>query len=298
MSATPVEFSHPGLRIIGFSAAGEESYYVLPEMDLSFEFGRCPREVLSVNHVFLSHGHMDHAAGAAYYFAQRMFIDNSPGTLYLHEKLIEPMQRLLAVWGEIDGGCPPANFVAIEPGRDIVLRRDLTVRPFAVRHPFRSRERGVIPAMGYALIDTRQKLHEEYASLTGPQLVELKKQGVSITHTVEVPLLAYCGDTAPGDFLHLDCVRKAKVLLLECTFLEPDHVSRARAGAHMHVRDLREILPSLQNEKILLTHVTRRTLPHDARRLLEKELGPTIDDRVSFFMDAPRKRRHPRRPAE
>jgi ribonuclease Z len=153
-----------------------------------------------------------------------------------------------------------------------------------------------VHGLGYAAIEVRHKLKDEFRGLTGPQLVEIKKRGVEITRRVELPLIAYCGDTAPGDFLNLDHVRSAKILLLECTFVEPDHLDRARAGYHMHMNDLREWIPRLNNDRILLTHLSRRSIFAEARDLLRRELGPDAEERVTFLMDARyRRRRAPRR---
>ncbi len=288
------EFVHDDIRLVGASLAGEESYIVAPELNLAFDIGRAPRETVNVDHVFLTHGHMDHAAGIAYYFAQRMFVDNAPGHLYVPRLLVDPVQQLLRIWADIDGHEPPANVHAAQPGADIRLRRDLIVRPFEVNHPCRRHDGSVVPALGYTAIEVRRKIFPEYRELTGPQIVELKRQGVEITRRVEIPLVTYCGDTAPGDFLEFDHVRRSKVLLLECTFIEPDHRDRARAGYHIHVSDLRDLLPRLENEKIALTHLSRRTTLPAAREILRRELGAAWDDRISFFMEhrpRPRRRR-------
>ncbi len=296
--ATPIaEFTHEGLRLLGSSLAGEETFIVAPELNLAFDIGRGQREVLSVDHVFLTHGHMDHAAGIAYYFSQRMFIDNQPGHLYAPTPLVEPIRRLLRDWADIDGHEPPANIHPAEPGQDIPLRRDLLVRPFEVNHPCRRRDRQTVRALGYTAIEVRQKLIDEYHNLSGPQLVELKRQGVQITRRVEIPLVTYCGDTAVGDFLALDFVRNSKILLLECTFVEAEHRDRARAGCHVHVTDLPALLPRLNNEKIVLIHLSRRTAIAAARALLRRELGDSFGDRITFFME--HRRRGPRaRPVE
>lgn len=298
MSVQLAEFSELGLRILGLSLAGEETCIVAPEMNFGLDVGRAPRELLAVDHVFLSHGHMDHSAGIAYYFAQRLFIDNAPGTLYVPRPLVQPVRRLLRAWAEIDGNEPPANIVGLEPGQDVALRRDLVMRPFRVNHPCRRSDGSVIDSLGYCAIEVRQKLKPEHQDLTGPQLVELKKRGVEITRRVEIPLVCYCGDTAPGEFLSLPFVREARVLLLECTFFEPDHVGRARAGNHIHVRDLREILPNLANERIILTHLSRRTSLADAKAHTARELGPQLAERVRFLADYRRRRSSPRRAAE
>jgi ribonuclease Z len=285
MSLPVAEHEFQGIRLLGSSFAGEETFVVAPELNLAFDVGRAQREVVAVDHVLLSHGHMDHAAGVAFYFAQREFVDNDPGHVYVPQQLVEPIRLLLRVWADIDGHEPPANVHAAIPGEDIVLRRDLVVRPFEVNHPCRRHDRSVVPGLGFAAIEVRRKLKDEFHGLTGPQIVELKAKGVEVTRRVELPLVAYCGDTAPGRFLELHYVRSAKVLLLECTFVEADHLDRARAGYHMHISDLRELLPRLANGRILLTHLSRRSTLSEARRILRRELGTEADERVRFLMD-------------
>ena len=301
MNGRPAEFEHAGIRVIGSSIAGAETWIVAPELNLAFDFGCCPPEVLNVDNVFLSHGHMDHAAGLAYYFSQRMFIDNAPGTLYAPEPLLAPIRQLLDLWGEIDGNPPPARLIPAHAGEDIELRRDLLVRPFQVNHPARRRDRTIVQALGYSAIEVRKKLRAQFHDLTGPQLVELKRKGIEIEERLEIPLIAYCGDTAPGDFLALPHVREAKILLLECTFIEPDHQAKARAGNHIHVSQLRGIVPGLRNERIVLTHLTRRTFLGAARDAVRKEVGDNEMGRISFLLEHRRRsgggQRDARRPA-
>ena len=106
--------------------------------------------------------------------------------------------------------------------------------------------------------------------------------------------MTYCGDTGVGDFLELEHVRRSKVLLLECTFVDPDHRDRARAGNHIHIADLPRVYPKLENERIVLTHLTRRTGLHEARAALVDQLGKDALGRVSFLAEHRRPRR--RRP--
>lgn len=286
------ELTHQNLRIVGFSLAGEETFLALPELNLAFDMGRAPREVIAIDHVFLTHGHMDHAAGIAYYFAQRWFLDNDPGNLYVAEGLRDPVQRLLRVWSEIDGHEPPARVHVVRPGEDVVLRRDLLVRPFEVNHPGPRAAHGPgSNALGFSAIEVRHKLRPEYQELTGPQIVDLKKKGVEVTRRVEIPLVAYCGDTGPGAFFELDFVRNARILLLECTFLAAEHRERARAGAHMHLSDLKNVLPFLRNERIVLTHISRRLTTREARDILRAELAAEYEGRVCLLMDFRRRER-------
>ncbi len=272
-------------RLVGYSLAGEETVIGLPELNVCFDVGRAPREIISIDNVCLSHGHMDHAAGVAYYFSQRGFIGTSPGRIIVHQDYVRDIRRLMDIWADIEGHPAPGYIEGVLPGRDVKIRRDLLIRPFSVDHGAR--------ALGFTVVESRHKLKPEFVGLTGPQIVERKKQGIAIQDWIEVPLVAYCGDTAAGDFLGLPHVRDAELLLIECTFYEHEHLRRARVGNHVHVSDLREILRRIRCKHVVLTHVTRRTDMRLARRILQDAVEPADLERISFLMDRPPRRRPP-----
>lgn len=274
------------LWLVGYSVAGVESVVAAPQLNLCFDIGRAPTEVIPIDTICLTHGHMDHAAGVAYYFSQRAFIGNSPGRVVVHCRLAQAIQALMAVWSDIEGHHSPGEILGVEPGQDVAIRRDLLVRPFAVNH-------GLV-ALGYSAIEVRHKLKPEYHSLSGPQIVELKNKGLTIENRVEVPLVAYCGDTAVGSFLDEDCVRNAEVLLLECTFFEGEHVVRARAGRHIHLHDLPEVMGRVRCPHVVLMHLSQRTDLRAARSTLAETLDEVDLGRVSFLMERPPRDRKPR----
>jgi ribonuclease Z len=280
-----VEHRLGDILIQGYSVAGEETVIAAPELNVCFDVGNAPAEMLPIDHVFLSHGHMDHSAGLAYYFSQRNFVGNAPGTVIAPAPMVGPIKELMRVWGQIEGHLSPHKLVGLSAGDTYTVRKGLIARAFAVNHTG--------PALGYCIIDVRHKLRPEFADRTGPQLVALKKQGVAIEEMREVPLLAYCGDTAEGAWLELEMVRTARVLLLECTFFEADHVKRARDGRHLHVRDVARLLPRVESGHILLHHVTRRTGVREARRSLAALLPAELMQRVTFLMEGKRGQRIP-----
>ena len=69
------------LDIIGYSVGGEETVVAVPQLDVCFDIGKAPDQVISINHVLLTHGHIDHAAGFAYYLSHRQFDGQVPGTI-------------------------------------------------------------------------------------------------------------------------------------------------------------------------------------------------------------------------
>ena len=163
------------------------------------------------------------------------------------------------------------------PGDSHPIRRGLEAKTFELNHGPN--------ALGFSLVEVKHKLLPELLGKSQREIVALKQKGQTIEQRVEVPLVTYCGDTAEGDFLDLPMVRDSKVLLLECTFFEPGHLRRARAGYHLHVTDLARIVPGLQNEYIVLTHLSRRTAIGQAKRALLELLAPKDLQRIRFLMD-------------
>ncbi len=280
MASRLVEKTIGSLRLLGFSMAGEETIVIVPEFNVAFDVGRAPREVISIDFVCLSHGHMDHAAGIAYYFSQRNFQGIPPGCVLLPHRLVGPVQDLLNVWGRIEGHVSPGRIVGVDEDEDFELRRGLVARPFRVRHGG--------PSLGFSLVEVRKKLKPEYAELSSAQIVELKKRGETLEYRLEIPKVAFCGDSAVGDYLDRDHVRNAEVLLVECTFFEPEHVERARQGLHTHVRDLPELCERVRSPHIVLTHLTRRTGIGEAKRYLSRTLRREDLERITILMDQPR----------
>jgi len=270
------------LEIIGYSVAGEETVVACPQLDVCFDIGKAPDQVISVNHLLLTHGHMDHAAGFAYYLSHRNFNDQSPGTVLVPENLVEPIKQILDAWGRLDGNKIPADIVGVKAGDEYTIKPNLLfARVFPTKHC-----RG---SVGYSIIEKRKKLKSEYLGLNSAQIVELKKQGVEIDYPVEIPIVTYLGDTQYVDFSQLEYIKKSKILIAECTFYETEHTERADAGRHMHINEFAKLMESLDNEYIIVTHTTHRTPLSDIRRILKDSLPEQIYEKVILFMDKRRK---------
>ena len=269
------------LEILGYSVAGEETVITVPSLDVCFDIGKSPEPALSINHVLLSHGHMDHAAGIAYYCSQRDFREMAPGTVLLPKRLAQPLENLLACWGQIDGTYPPANIIPMEAGQEYEIRRNLFAFAFATNHCNGS--------LGFTIIERRQKLKSEFLDLPGTEIARLRKSGKEVTYTMNMPLITYLGDTMSGDFEQLACVRHSKVLIAECTFFDSDHHDRARAGKHYHFDNLSKVLEQMENEHIVLTHLSRRTDISKARKIVNKTLPDELVKKITFLMERPRR---------
>jgi ribonuclease Z len=265
------------LEIIGYSVAGEETVVAMPQLDVCFDIGKAPDQIISINNVLLTHGHMDHAAGFAYYLSQRNFCGIAPGTIYAPQNLLAPMREIIDAWGRLDGNKVPGNLVGVKAGEEYQIKPNLFVKVFPTKHG--------IGSVGYSVIEKRKKLKAEYSKLTGPQLVELKKQEIQIDYPLEVPIVTYIGDTQYVDFSQLDYIVKSKILIAECTFYETDHTGRAEAGKHMHINEFSQLLGKLQNEHIIIAHTTQRTPMREIHKILKESLSPEKYSRTTLLMD-------------
>lgn len=264
------------MDIIGYSVAGEETVVAMPQLDVCFDVGKAPDQIIPINNVLLTHGHMDHAAGLAYYLSQRNFCGIAAGTILVPENLLPPIRQIIDAWSKLDGNKIPAKLVGVKPGDEYQIKPNLITRVFPTKHS--------IGSVGFSVIEKRKKLKPEYTGLTGPQIVELKKQGIEIDYPLEFPIVTYLGDTQYVDFSQLDYIVQSKILIAECTFYEGEHTTRAKAGKHMHVDELATLLKNLNNEHIIITHTTQRTPMSEIRKILKKALPKEKYDKITILM--------------
>jgi ribonuclease Z len=265
------------IHVIGYSVAGEETVVQVPELDVCFAIVPAPYFSLTSNIICITHGHMDHMAGLAYYLSQRHFQGMKPGTILVPAELERPIDSMLRCWRDVERQGTPYKLVGLEPGQSYAVRRDFHIHTLETHHGGMS--------LGYSLVSIREKLKPEYMGRPGPELASLRKQGVPIQYRVEIPLVTYLGDTTAGRVFDNPDVQNAEILLTECTFFDPTHRQRAKVGKHLHLEQLVDILPKLKNQYIILTHVSRRTSMRRAKSLLRKKVGEEQMARLQFLMD-------------
>lgn len=267
----------PPYRVQGLSVAGEESVVQVPELDIVFDIGLCPRPVLPSPYVALTHGHMDHAAGLSYYLSQRYFQGMGTGTIVCHPSLAPAIDNLMKAWVQIEAQKTPYDLKPLAHDEQFQIKPNTFLRAFETVH--------TVPSMGYCVVEMRSKLDPQYAGLTQEQLVELKQQGTRITELHEVPLVCYTGDTAWGPHFERDDVLGARILITECTFLEDEHRDKAPIGKHLHLDHIVELCEKSRAEAIVLTHLSRRTHMNQVRKMIHAKIPPEHRDRVLLLMD-------------
>lgn len=264
-----------GLEIEGVSIAGHESFYKVPAFRCLLEFGRAPDDVLGYGTVCLTHGHLDHAAGLAHHASRRRLTGLPPARVFAPEEAAPDLEAWLAISERLENVGYGVHVTPAVPGRQVDLRNDLSVTFLPGRHR--------VPTVGYLFSEVRKKLVDELIGRPEDEIVALRIRGAEVTRREEIPLLAYPGDCSPEIFEAAPELFRARVLLVECSFLGEDDRDRARKYDHIHLDDIVERASLFQNEAIVLTHFSMRYRPEEIFRALAT-LPAGIADRVIPFL--------------
>jgi len=270
-----IKFGHTS--VLGYSVAGEETVVQIPELNVCFDAGRAPQFALTSDILCLSHAHMDHIGGLAYYISQRHFQGMKPPVILCPDEISDTLERLFASFRDVERQHSPYVLIGLRDGEEYEVRKDFVIRAHAVHHAG--------PSLGYTLVSVREKLRAEYIGKSSPELAQMKKDGVDIQYKLEVPLVTYLGDTGYGPVFDHPDVINAEILITECTFFESDHRQRAKSGKHLHVAELARVLARMSNKLVILTHVSRRTGLRKARKLLKAAVHEELLKNVHFLMD-------------
>lgn len=213
-----------------------------------------------------------------------------------------------------DGRIDSASVVSAEEGaasaskvrHEHRVSKRLTIRAFATTHP--------VPSQGYVAYGTKEKLKAEFIGSSASEIKALKARGVEITTTVEVPEVAFTGDTtidwvdratgcsgsanpsgeengasvdgATVDAVAADALR-ARLLICECTFVD-DRCSAedARRYGHTHIDDLVARADAFRETgAILLIHFSARYKAEEVREALAARLPEALKAKVTPMLE-------------
>ncbi len=265
------------LTIEGFSRAPIKSFWRIPELKLGFDLGWQPWEHMGTPRWFITHTHMDHILALPAYAARRQMMDMTPPTVYLPAQKVGEAQALLTAFTRLDNGRLPCNFVGVRPGDEFELSRELIVTVLKTYHS--------VPSVGYIVWERRKKLREEYLSLSGPQIRDLKESGVEITYEVRFPRVAYLGDTMARALDEAPDVYRADVLITEMTFVLPDVTDNMlKTAGHTHLNDFVGRRERFENKLIIAGHFSARYTNKEINAHVRAALPDMLGGRLNLWL--------------
>jgi ribonuclease Z len=268
---------HKGLTIEGYSRAAVQSYWRIAELKLGFDMGGSPWSFIGTQTFFITHAHLDHLAALPAYVARRRMMKMEPPTIYVPEPILESVQRMLHSWQRLDRGRMVCDLKPARAGEEIELSREHVVVPFETKH--------TVPSLGYVVFERRKKLKPEYQTLSGSEIRDIRLSGIDVTAETRIPIVAYCGDTAPAGLDNFPAIYEAQILITELTFFRPEHrKEKIHKFGHTHLDDILERAGRFKNELLILGHFSTRYHDSQIKKAIEKKLTQAIKCQVELWL--------------
>jgi ribonuclease Z len=262
-----------GWTIRGYSRSAYRTGFYIPDLDLMLDAG--PQNFNKPRYILITHTHIDHVACLPLTMigdihGEHVFEIYGPeqSEKFIHD-YISSMFSLNAVeqmtecrkWYNYHG----------------LISHNFFEQFFAINCKGNTLEIQVIkcdhgvPTIGYGISERKNKLKREYLSLSGKEIVELKKQGISLTEIITVKRLAYICDTSVNVFSMNENIFNYPVIFIECTFFSPDELENAERTKHIHWDQLKEHVISHSDNTFVLFHFSQRYRDHEIKTFFENE---------------------------
>ena len=224
---------------------------------------------------FLSHTHLDHIAALPVYVARRRMMKMDPPTIYVPEKAVGKIERLLRAVSDLDKGRLPCTLLPAHPGEEIELSREHVVTVSSTCH--------TIPSVGYVVWDRRRKLKHHTRAFRESNS-DLRLSGTDVTDEVRTPLVGYLGDSNPDGLDRCPAMYDAMILITEMTFVAKSHRrENIHKYGHMHLDDFLARRERFQNEVIIASALFNKIYGRTIR-YIPKRLPDQLDGRLQVWL--------------
>nr|BFD59981.1 MBL fold metallo-hydrolase [Bdellovibrio sp. CKG001] len=269
-------WSHSKYKFHGLSLSGIRTAISMPELSLSFDVAQGYPFLLNLKQFFISHGHLDHAAGVPYIISQKAMTSQPAGKFYMPGSLVEPLDQIMKIWEKIEGHQYNYEFIGVRADDEIPLNAQCYIKVFPTTHR--------IESYGYTLFEIHKKLKQDYLGYTQEEIVDLRRQGIEVNEITHIPVVTFTGDTQIEFLDSRPWVRHSKILLMEATYLdEKKTIEHARTWGHTHIDEVVPRLNDIESEKIVLIHASSRYSDREALHLLKQKIPAEHRDRVVLF---------------
>ncbi|MBA3542071.1 MAG: MBL fold metallo-hydrolase [Deltaproteobacteria bacterium] len=262
----------------GISVGGVYTSLSIPELGLLFDVGASPRSFGGIDIVALSHGHADHVGALPALLGLRGLTGKTrPPRVIMPREIVDDLCAALASLSKLQRFELQIEAIGMVAGDEVELRGDLRLRAIQTFHP--------VPSLGYIVVRRIARLRADLKGLTGPEIAARRRAGEEVSEYDDRLELAYATDTLISALDHAPELYKARVLIMECTFLdERKSLEAARAGCHIHLDEVIERADRFENEHLVLMHFSQLYRPDEVTRILDARVPPALRARIIPFV--------------
>lgn len=272
-----VSLQFDGLRLRGFSRAGDETWFRVDPPGLGLDVGRGAYPLIGSRWLFLSHGHLDHSLGLPWLLSQRNLQGLEAPTVFCPRAAIADLTEFVRAASRLEGEPMEFEPVGLESGDSRQLTDNLRLEVFRTDH--------VVSSLGCHLFRSVERLRPDLIGRSTEEVAAIKRSGEQVAEATEELWLSYCGDTGPAVFDSEPRVFEAQILVIECTFSGAATGDLGARFGHLHLNDFVEHAARFENEAIVLAHLSRRHRVAEFRREVGRQL-PGLYPRIKFVPGA------------
>jgi ribonuclease Z len=266
--------------IEGRSRAGHETWFRIRDLGVMLDLGRGADAAIGISNIFITHAHLDHAAGIAFYAGQRQLHRMTGGRVWVPAEAADGFREILRVWERLTNTrFDDVEILGIAAGDVVRIGRTLEVRAHAATHR--------VAANAYEIVEVRHHLKEGAEGLSQE---EIHRRRAEVVEEYRRPLLFYTGDTDRGILETNEALFRAEVLMIECSFVIDGHQHRAVTYRHIHFDDIADFAERFENRLIVLTHFSRRYGRAEIRDEIARRCPAVLRDRLRLALPEPYQR--------
>ncbi len=268
------------LTVRGMSVGGVYTTLHVPQLDLMLDAGLAPRTFAGARTLFLTHGHVDHAGALGTLLGIRALQgQRAPLRVVLPAEIVDAVRHSLEATAALQHWPLTIDAVGLRAGDEAPLGGDLFVRAHQAFH--------LVPCLAFEVFRRVRKLRSEWVGRSGDEIARARADGIEVTDTVERSELAYATDTLVSVLDHAPALYRARVLILEATFLDGRKPMEAvHAGCHIHLDEWIERAAHFENEHIVLMHVSQMYRPDEVGAILDARVPPGLRARIRPLVPA------------
>ena len=287
---TPIKFG--GFTIIGESMAGHHSAIYIRELRLCFDMGKITHsEMYNASTILISHGHNDHIGALSSHSKIRRLRRHPKPRYVMPSYCMKNFDRLYLCVSSMDRAeIEVTDYIYNGLHYDLVSTESLNTCKVKVKDKYWIRSvllNHSIDNYGYVIFEEKKKLKEEYRGLSGKELGALRKAGTIITESINVPMIAYTGDTRLDAVVADDSFMNASILIMECSFIDDNvSITEARKRGHTHLDEIIANRDKFANKCIILFHFSASYKPDYIQRIVNEKMSccPELHEKVKLLL--------------